>query len=559
MFSFFHLLPVSAQQAESEVKDELKTSLIIGCDINYPPMSYINSSGPAGFDIKLIEEMTALGSFSAEVEPIVWTLVFEKLLAGEIHAASGIIRTEIRSELFDFSIPYLTESYAVFTHADSGISSIAELKGKKLAILEGDAIIETFVVPCGLDENMIIAASSFTALQLVASRDADFTIAPYSMGIRAKDVLKLEELKPAERALLTVEYRFAVRKGESGHLFLLNEAINQLILSGDIDSVYNESGFSRQFSLSSKEKHSPFFVLIIVIVVLIGGFYHVFNQRAGQSRTEQIESKKKFLELVIESMPMQISWKSSDLKFKGCNSRCRDDGGPSPDIDASETLVLGNGRSSISYIKSENPDAQEWTRNTCLPLFGDQDEVVGVLGISEDCSEQRRLSASIEKISAELVLMETVLVQHQITDADSGLFNYEYIKKKMIAENELFYAHGQKYSIILIDISGNEKDSPSCDKMSDSDMIRNVAFCIRKYLRHSDISCRIGSRKILIIMPKTNLTEAERVVEKLPENIEIAEAIKSCNCRAFECPPGSNEELPPEVRSLADFNQEISR
>jgi len=81
MFSFFHLLPVSAQQAESEVKDELKTSLIIGCDINYPPMSYINSSGPAGFDIKLIEEMTALGSFSAEVEPIVWTLVFEKLLS----------------------------------------------------------------------------------------------------------------------------------------------------------------------------------------------------------------------------------------------------------------------------------------------------------------------------------------------------------------------------------------------------------------------------------------------------------------------------------------------
>ncbi len=560
LFSLIMPLAATAQVSDPDVLYEQNAVVIIGCDRDYPPMSYMKNYKPAGFDIEIINRLAHSGKFEAEIQATEWTLVLSSLLNGQIDAASGMIRTAERTKLFDFSIPYLSESYAVFTHADSKLSSIHDLKGRRIAILENDAIIETFITPYDLDDNMILTSSFFTALQLVSSGDADYTIAPYSMGLKARDALNLNELKPSERSLLTVEYRFAVRKGRSELLFKLNDALRELYEAGTLDTLYDESDFSRQFFLSSNNVHSQSFLgfVLIVAAVFIVIMFQKFIQRRMQIQVAKIESQKMIFESVIDSLPVMISWKSSDLEVQGCNSRCRASDGSSLQARVSESAVLRRGKSTVEYISSSLSGDYECRRITCLPLIDGNDKVCGVLGLGEDYTEQRRLSSLVEKISGQLILKVAELEQLRLTDLNTGLFNHWYLRSKISEENELYSVYGQKFCVMLIEAEYYQPVNAELGKIEESNIILYTADLLKMNLRQSDIAGRLDCGKFVIILPKTSLEEAGKVTENFLNNIESGTKNIRFHCGVFELPSEKPDELPAEVRELLNNKRDLS-
>lgn len=114
-------------------------------DPGWPPVEFINERGePSGMSIdylKLVEQR--LGITFERVLNLSWAEAYEKMKRWEIDMTTSVAVTPQRTEFWAFTKPYLTIPIVVATQADvTYISDIRELSGKKVAVVEGYAVVD---------------------------------------------------------------------------------------------------------------------------------------------------------------------------------------------------------------------------------------------------------------------------------------------------------------------------------------------------------------------------------------------------------------------------------
>jgi len=131
---------------------------------------------------------------------------------------------------------------------------------------------------------------------------------------------------------------------------------------------------------------------------------------AATARPESASSK--VLQSIIDAIPMRIFWKDKDSRFLGCNiAFARDAGMDSPrqiigltDYDlmqqkqadayrADDRNIMETRQSRLGYeMAFRREDGQtECLRTSRVPLLDHEGEVIGMLGVYEDITEQKRL------------------------------------------------------------------------------------------------------------------------------------------------------------------------
>jgi len=146
---------------------------------------------------------------------------------------------------------------------------------------------------------------------------------------------------------------------------------------------------------------------------LIGYFIDITEQR---QKDIALESAHSLLKTVIDTVPVRIFWKNRSLRYLGCNTIfAKDSGMKSPeDLVGKDDFQLGwNDRAEIyqrddlkvitsgvprlGYEEPQTaPDGQQsWLRTSKVPLRNKYDEIIGVLGIYEDITEQKKAHESM--------------------------------------------------------------------------------------------------------------------------------------------------------------------
>ncbi|HEX6947899.1 MAG TPA: transporter substrate-binding domain-containing protein [Acidimicrobiia bacterium] len=121
---------------------ELKSPgvLTVCTDTPYPPMEFIDENGEyTGFDIELMAAIADDLGLEMEIaepgfEAITGGLAFETDCDV---AAASITITEEREEAVDFTDPYFDAVQSILVREDSGINSLADMVGKRLAVQTG--------------------------------------------------------------------------------------------------------------------------------------------------------------------------------------------------------------------------------------------------------------------------------------------------------------------------------------------------------------------------------------------------------------------------------------
>jgi polar amino acid transport system substrate-binding protein len=114
-------------------------TLTVCTDTPYPPMEFVDESGNyTGFDMELMKAIADdLGLAFAVVEPgwdaITGGLAYDRC---DVAAASITITAE-RAQNVDFSEPYFEAKQSLLVRADSGITSLEDMVGKRLAVQTG--------------------------------------------------------------------------------------------------------------------------------------------------------------------------------------------------------------------------------------------------------------------------------------------------------------------------------------------------------------------------------------------------------------------------------------
>lgn len=218
--------------------------LTVCTDAPYKPFEYpdkASSTGYTGFDMEIVDAIAK----SMDVKVIVKDAGFDGLQSGASLAAgqcdlvaSAMTITDEREANLDFTDAYYDSKQSLLAAPDSGISSIADLDGKKVGVQQGTtgAVYAKDNVPEGTE------LVSFPS-------DAELYAALTSGGIAAvlQDLpVNLEHTNDGDFEIVeeydTEEsYGFAVKEdGSEDLLAALNENLQALRDSGGYDTIYNK-------------------------------------------------------------------------------------------------------------------------------------------------------------------------------------------------------------------------------------------------------------------------------------------------------------------------------
>ena len=227
-----------AQDAVINGKLLPKKKVFVGGDNNYRPYTYLDEDGiPRGLDVDIIKTLAQEKDLELEFNFTQWGDAIENLKTGKTDVLLGIMYSKKREQIFEYTIPHTTEYHAIFVRKYSGIHGINDLAGKVLMAQKGDLSYETMFKPIGLVNTLVYVTSLPEGFRFLNSGRNDFIIAPYSIGMEAIEKLPVNRLKVIGPPILPSVYRFAVKKGNSQLLTVLNEGLDNLKVHQQIEPL----------------------------------------------------------------------------------------------------------------------------------------------------------------------------------------------------------------------------------------------------------------------------------------------------------------------------------
>ena len=140
---------------------------------------------------------------------------------------------------------------------------------------------------------------------------------------------------------------------------------------------------------------------------LRGGMAHALLR----ARTAELDESRNLLQTIVDTAPLRVFWKDRESRYLGCNPAFARDAGMDGAADligkddyqlawtaqadryqADDRRVMANDEALLGYEQPQTtPDGGTiWLRTSKVPLHDRQGQVMGVLGISEDITEQKR-------------------------------------------------------------------------------------------------------------------------------------------------------------------------
>ncbi|RXI31216.1 hypothetical protein CP986_11565, partial [Arcobacter aquimarinus] len=154
--------------------------------------------------------------------------------------------------------------------------------------------------------------------------------------------------------------------------------------------------------------------------------YKLFTQI--ESKKEELLKSNELLEKIIENAPLIIFWKSNKGVYLGCNSKflqlmnlsSKDELLGKTDTDFSilekenfindDMIVISSGQPKLNYLETITTKNKvlKILNTSKVPLFDDKGKIIGVLGVSEDITEQVNNQNKI-KTQEELLIQQSKL------------------------------------------------------------------------------------------------------------------------------------------------------
>ena len=123
----------ATQAAETTAAEKQK--LIVGFDAEFPPYGFVAEDGSYdGFDLALAKELCSRLGWEFEAVPIDWNSKDSELAAGNINCIWNGFTCTGREDQYTWSDPYVDNSIVLIVKADSGITTMADLSGKKVMV-----------------------------------------------------------------------------------------------------------------------------------------------------------------------------------------------------------------------------------------------------------------------------------------------------------------------------------------------------------------------------------------------------------------------------------------
>ena len=233
--------------AASESKDSGK-KFTVGFDAEYPPYGYMDEDGSyTGFDLELAQKVCDMEGWTLVKQPIDWNSKDMELDSEAIDCIWNGFTMNGREGQYEFSDPYVNNQQVVVVAKDSGITKLADLKGKIVGVQQASAALD---VLSDEDQQKALGDSfkelkqftdynvAFTELE-AGSLDAlaiDVGVANYQISDRGDKYVALDENLNSE------QYAVAFKLGNTELRDTVNEDLHKLAKDGTVKKLAEKYG-----------------------------------------------------------------------------------------------------------------------------------------------------------------------------------------------------------------------------------------------------------------------------------------------------------------------------
>lgn len=232
-----------------------KGEFVLGLDDSFPPMGFRNEKNEiVGYDIDLATEVCKRLGVKLVLQPIDWAAKEQELNTGKIDCIwNGFTMTAEREENMAFTKPYLDNAQVVVVRADSGIKTLADLKGKRIGLQAGSSAAEALdSVPevKSSAKQVIELKDNLTAFMDLEAKGVDavvidMVVGNYSIKTSGKDFVVLSE------SLTSEKYGIGFRKGDTDLRDKVQSILEEMAKDGTVAEI-STKWFNKDISVIGK-------------------------------------------------------------------------------------------------------------------------------------------------------------------------------------------------------------------------------------------------------------------------------------------------------------------
>ncbi len=225
-------------------------TFIVGFDAEFPPYGYKDANGSyVGFDLDLAKEVCERNNWTFKAQPIDWDAKDAELDSGSIDCIWNGFTIDGRENDYTWSNPYFDNKQIFVVKSDSGINSIADLKGKTvetqkdssaLAALQGDnkTVADTFSTLTEVaDYNTAFMDLESGACQAVAM---DIGVAEYDISQKNNTA----DFKILNESITTEKYGIGFKKGNDALKDTVQTTLDEMFKDGTVLEIAQKYGIS---------------------------------------------------------------------------------------------------------------------------------------------------------------------------------------------------------------------------------------------------------------------------------------------------------------------------
>lgn len=215
--------------------------LVLGLDDSFPPMGFRDEDqNIVGFDIDVATEVCKRMGIELKTQPINWDTKDQELDTGNVDCIwNGYTYTEKKAKNQNLTDAYMKNTQTVVVLADSPINTVADLKGKTVAVQAGSTAEEVIDGDADLKKSIgeIVPISDYVKAMMdlsIGGSDAvvmDEVVARYYAG---KDPGKYKIL---EETLADEEYVVAFRKNDQALRDEVQKQLTAIMEDGTMKTI----------------------------------------------------------------------------------------------------------------------------------------------------------------------------------------------------------------------------------------------------------------------------------------------------------------------------------
>ncbi|MCD8216337.1 MAG: basic amino acid ABC transporter substrate-binding protein [Clostridiales bacterium] len=231
-----------ADEAEASAVTTVQDGLLIwGTNAAFEPYEYMEGDVVVGIDAEIADAIAEKLGLTAQVENMDFDAVIPSVTTGKVDIGlAGMTVNEERLNNVNFSDPYVEAGQAIIVPEGSDITSAADLEGKIVGVQRGTTGDEYV----SAEENGIGAASveRFSngpdAAQSLLTGKIDAIVLDNEPS--KKIVANSTGLVILDELLTSEEYAIAVAKENTALLDAINEALDELEESGELQEILDK-------------------------------------------------------------------------------------------------------------------------------------------------------------------------------------------------------------------------------------------------------------------------------------------------------------------------------